>query len=103
MDLVVSTWERLGPWINVGFLGFCKLADNEANMAARVTRGWSRCEEFEAVRGEVGDIVAKRAASDGGWTSGFSYRMPGEHNRVIGFIRQRLDLHKYKIGQARFA
>ena len=39
MDLVVSTWERLGPWINVGFLGFCKLADNEANMAARVTRG----------------------------------------------------------------
>ena len=55
------------------------------------------------VHGEVGDIVAEHAASNGGWTSGFSYGMPGEHNRVIGFIRQRLDLHKYKIGQARFA
>ena len=55
------------------------------------------------MRGEVGDIVAKRATSDGGQTSSFSYRMPGEHNCVIGFIRQRLDLHKYKIGQARFA
>ena len=98
MDSVVSTWERLGPWINAGFLGFCKLADNEANMAAHVTRGWSRCEKFEAVRGEVGDIVVERATSDGGQTFGFSHGMPGEHNRVIGFIRQRLDLHKYKIG-----
>ena len=39
MDSVVSMWERLGPWINAEFLGFCKLADNEANMAAHVTRG----------------------------------------------------------------
>lgn len=103
MDLVVSTWERLGPWINAGFFRFCKSAANEANMAARVTRGRSRCEEFEAVRGEVGDTVAKRAAFNEGRSSGFSEGMPGEHNRVIGFIRRRLDLHKYKIGQARFA
>lgn len=100
LDSVVSTWERLGPRINTRFLRFCKSAANEANMAARVTRGWSRCEEFEVVRGEVGDTVAKRAAFDGGQTSGFSYGMPEEHNCVIGFIRQRLNLHKYKIGQA---
>ena len=39
VDLVVSTWERVGPWINARFLRFCKSADYEANMATCVTKG----------------------------------------------------------------
>ena len=67
---------------------------DEAVMAAHVHEHDLEVRESEAARGSFPETTKARGTASGDRISRFSLRETEEHACVVGFFRQRLDLHR---------
>ena len=68
--------------------------DDKAIWAARGPRRRSGSEESEAARGSFSKTIKARGTASSDRISGISLQENEEHAYVVGFFRQRLDLHR---------